>query len=71
MGEEKITKGICKVCEGPIVESFGYKHEYNSDPRGPLYGPGLKKAEDFNKPLEVSKGFYCKKCGIKYQFIPN
>ena len=71
MGEEKTTKGICKVCKGPIVELFGYKHEHNSDPRGPLYGPGLKKAEDSNKPPKVSKGFYCKKCGIKYQFIPD
>ncbi len=64
MGKEKATKAICKVCGGPIVELLEVEHDPKSGP--PVYGPASRR--QFN---EVSKGFHCKKCGIKYQFPPE
>ncbi len=64
MGKEKDTKTICKVCRGPIVELLELEHDPATGP--PVYGPASKR-----QSREVSKGFHCKECGIKYQFPPK
>jgi len=61
---EKSTKGVCKVCKGPIVELFEYEYDPTTGP--PVYGPASREQQH-----KVSKGLYCKKCGIKYQFVPD
>lgn len=58
-GEEKIEPidKECIVCHGPIVEKFVYEFVTPNDwPASPL-------RNEF-----VSKGLYCKNCGIKYEF---
>ena len=61
---ERRTDGKCVVCEGEIVEVI----EKEFDPMsGPLIiGPGSR--QQFHN---VSKGYHCKKCGLKYAFIPK
>jgi len=61
---EKPTKDSCGCCGGIIVEKIVKEF----DPRtGPLiFGPGSR-----DQHREVSKGFHCKICGVKYEFIPK
>jgi hypothetical protein len=54
--KEKVTdKPHCKVCSSEIIEDF------TDEVINPLDG-------NF-KVVKVPNGFYCKLCGIKYQFI--
>jgi len=62
--ELKSKEGICRVCKGTIIESTVYEYDPMTGP--PVIGPGYKRQQH-----KVSKGFYCEKCGIKYQFIPD
>ena len=59
----KPTEGICVVCGGEIFELV----DSEFDPRlGPaIIGPGSKQQHH-----DVSKGFHCTLCGLKYLFIP-
>lgn len=59
----KETGGHCVVCSGIIVEAFG---RVRSDrPIHPTFGP--HSAENYH---EVSLGFHCQTCGLKYAFVP-
>lgn len=60
---EKPTGKNCLVCGGEVVE----KIESEFDPRsGPMIiGPGSK-----HQHRDVSKGFHCMECGLKYEFSP-
>ena len=58
---ERSTGRKCEVCGGDIFETF--KMEYDPGTGPPVIGPGSR--QQFHR---VSKGFYCKKCGIKYAF---
>jgi len=60
---EKPTEGKCVVCKGQIVEMI--TSEFNPKFGSLIIGPGSK--EQFH---EVSQGFHCKKCGLKYAFVP-
>ena len=64
MTEIRDTEGRCGVCKGQIVEKVST--EYNPMTGPPVFGPGSKR--QFKK---VSKGYHCKDCGLKYEFIPN
>ena len=57
---ERSTKVKCKVCEGVIVE----KIESEATVPEELIPAGCDPAKYFH---EVSKGFYCKNCGTKYE----
>ena len=57
------TEGYCVVCEGRIVELFVEEFDPKTGP--PIFGPGSKR-----QFKEVSKGYYCDHCGLKYQFVP-
>ncbi len=59
---ERKTKGKCKACGGPIVEKIESEPTMSKE----LIPIGPGSAKYFR---QVSKGFYCKKCGIKYEFI--
>ncbi|MBI2669899.1 MAG: hypothetical protein HYX20_02040 [Candidatus Yanofskybacteria bacterium] len=61
---EKLTDGKCVVCGGVIAELI--EREFDSTTGSLIYGPGSK-----NQYKNVSKGFHCHNCGIKYQFIPK
>ena len=60
---DRHTEGKCRVCQGEIVE----KIVSESIPRtGPvIYGPGSGR-----KLRDVSKGYHCVECGLKYEFVP-
>ena len=58
-GQEKIEPidKECIVCHGPVVEKLVYEFVTPADwPASPL-------RKEF-----VSKGLYCKDCGLKYEF---
>jgi len=59
LGQEKIESidKKCIVCTGPVVEKFVYE----------LVTPADWPASPFRNEF-VSKGKYCKNCGIKYEF---
>lgn len=61
---EKSTKGKCVVCGGEIVEVI--VTEYNPMTGPPIIGPGSRQ-----QYRDVSKGYHCKNCGIKYAFVPE
>ena len=61
---EKKTDGVCVVCEGEIVETIVNKYDPLTGP--PIIGPGSR-----NQFHDVSEGFHCKKCGLKYRFVPS
>lgn len=56
------TNGKCVYCNGDIVERV----VKTFDPMSglPIIGPG--SARQFK---ETPTGFYCKNCGLKYQFV--
>lgn len=56
--------GECRVCKGGIVEKTFIRFDSMTGP--PIIGPGSR--QQFKK---VSDGYYCKKCGIKYEFVPK
>lgn len=55
---EIITKVICKVCKGTIVEKITVKYGESNGVIGPGYN---------TQKYVVSEGFSCKYCGIKYE----
>ena len=61
MGEGiiKYTGKKCIVCGGDIVELI--VNEYNPKTGPPIVGPGSK-----GQFHEVSKGFHCESCRLKY-----
>lgn len=62
--KEEPTKGKCVFCGGMIVEKIARKFNPVAGPL--IIGPGGK-----NQFHEVSEGFYCQHCGLKYEFIPK
>ena len=61
---ETKTDGRCVVCGGEIVEVV--VSEYN-----PMSGPLIIGPGSVNQFREVSKGYHCKNCGLKYEFVPQ
>lgn len=59
---ERTARGVCKVCKGDVVEKIVIKFDPLSGP--PIIGPGSK--DQYKKVIE---GFYCKNCGLKYEFV--
>ncbi len=55
---ELITKAICKICKGTIVEKITVKYGQSNG----IIGPGAHTPK-----YVVSEGFNCKDCGIKYE----
>lgn len=53
----------CVVCSGKIVADT--KIEYDPATGPPIYGPGSRR-----QFKEKTKGYFCTRCGIKYQFPP-
>ena len=68
MGQDvqiKETRARCarSECNGIIMEKWVHKFVgYGS----PIIGPGGK-----NQWADVSEGYFCKECGIKYEFPPG
>jgi hypothetical protein len=62
--EERTTLAKCVVCSGLIVQKFVEEYDPTTGP--PIIGPGSKK-----QFRTVSKGYYCKGCGIKYEHLPK
>ena len=60
----KETKCVCVVCEGKIVEKI--ENEFN-----PTFGVAIIGPGSLNQFCEISKGFYCKGCGLKYEFLSS
>ena len=56
------VRGVCKVCKGEVVEKIVAKFDSLTGP--PIIGPGSA-----NQYKKVSEGYYCKNCGLKYEFI--
>jgi len=61
---EKPARGKCVVCSGEIVEKIVNRYMPESGP--PIIGPGSK-----GQFSDVSEGYHCKNCGIKYEFPPG
>lgn len=57
------TESECKVCRGIIVAK--YQHAFVGH-GSPIIGPGGR-----NQWQDVFRGYYCKGCGIKYEFLPK
>jgi len=64
MSEIRITNSECLACKSAIVEKIVSEFDPMSGPL--IFGPGSR--QQFRK---VSKGFYCKQCGLKYEFAPQ
>lgn len=62
--KSKLFKGACRVCGGDITEKF--IQEYNPMTGPPIIGPASRQQYHY-----VSKGLYCKQCGVKYEFVPG
>jgi hypothetical protein len=62
--EPRLYKGACKVCGGDVTEKI--VQEYNPMTGPPIIGPGSRQQYRY-----VSKGLYCKQCGIRYEFVPG
>jgi hypothetical protein len=60
----EVKTGTCGVCGGRIVEKKGFAFDPVFGP--PIIGPGSR-----DQHTEVSYGFYCEKCGLKYEFITS
>ena len=61
---EKLTGGKCVVCGGEIVELIdSVENEWDSTM--PLVPDPKKTFRD------VSRGLCCRKCGIRYAFLPK
>ena len=56
------TEVRCVVCRGGIVAKFQYQYVGHGSP---IIGPGGK-----SQWQDVFKGYHCKDCGIKYEFLP-
>lgn len=54
-------KGTCVICGGNIIEKVVTEFDPETGP--PIIGPGSRS--QFRR---VSKGFYCQRCGLKYEF---
>lgn len=62
--EEKPTDGTCVFCGGEVVEKITNVFDSMFGP--PIFGPASR-----NQYIEVSEGFHCKRCGLKYEFVPQ
>jgi len=62
----RLFKGACRIpgCGGDITERI--VQEYNPMTGPPIFGPGSRQQYHY-----VSQGLYCKKCGVKYEFVPG
>jgi len=60
----KLTNGKCRVCGDEILEEINENEFIGFGP--PIDGPGGEK-----QWANISKGFYCKGCGIQYRFVPK
>jgi len=60
----RVFEGACRVCHGDLVEKI--VHEFNPASGPAIIGPGSK-----GQFRDVSRGFYCKQCGLKYEFVPD
>ncbi len=60
------TSGICMVCNGEIIERIKRIFDPSLGPQ--VIGVDGPSNHQFKN---VSEGYYCKKCGIKYEFIPQ
>lgn len=60
----KPTDGKCVFCGGPIVEKI--VQEFNAACGPMMFGPGSR-----GQFHEVSHGFHCTGCGLKYEFVPT
>ncbi len=63
--QDKKTNGICGVCSGAIVQKIVRKFDPRTGPQ--VIGVDGPSDHQFK---EVSEGFYCSQCGIKYEFVP-
>lgn len=59
---KKQTEGKCVSCGGVIVEKVVRK--FDPTMGSAIIGPGSK-----NQFHEISEGFYCTNCGLKYEFV--
>lgn len=59
-GEEEKC-GRCIVCGGKVVQKIVEKFDPSSGPK--IIGPGYKK-----QMIEISEGYHCISCGLKYEF---
>jgi len=51
----------CVFCCGTVIQKV--THEWRGEP---IYGPG-----SVNQMVTCHKGWYCKECGLKYEFPPK
>jgi hypothetical protein len=56
--EPKLYKKACRVCHGDITEELVLR-----------IGSSLMGSK--TQSYYVNEGYYCKSCGIKYEFIPE
>lgn len=61
---ERKTEGKCRPCGGNIVEKINREYDPALGPM--VIGPGSR-----HQIREVSKGFHCEQCGLKYEFVPK
>ena len=61
---EQPAEGTCVVCNGTVVEKL--VSEFNPASGPLIIGPGSR-----GQYRNVSKGFHCTKCGLKYEFAPK
>lgn len=59
---ERPVRGVCVVCKGEVVEKMVTKFD-------PLSGPSIIGPGSVNQYKKVSEGYYCKGCGLKYEFV--
>lgn len=62
MAPFKETGTTCVVCGGPVVEKIVQQHNPMTGP--PIFGPG-----SLRQIFDVSAGYHCQQCGIKYEFV--
>lgn len=55
--------GKCRLCDSSVVNDT--TREYNPRSGPPIMGSGSR-----NQYHEVTHGYYCSNCGLKYQFPP-
>lgn len=65
---EKSTDGKCRVCGGEIVEKI-VEEEDDQRWKSPVVGLSMSSEVPQKQYHKVSKGYHCKKCGIKYEFV--
>jgi hypothetical protein len=59
----KPTEGKCVHCGSPIVERID--REFIAEYGPAIFGPGSR-----DQFCDVSKGYHCTGCGLKYEFVP-